>query len=78
MPSTDEELKKAMKAFRKRVNALQRDEDSRLGRGPIGSAKDKIMAIQPPPGFGRTIWEELKDKGLLQYDGDGFYRMTEK
>ena len=37
MPSTDEELKKALKTFRKRINASQREEDSRLGRGPIGS-----------------------------------------
>ena len=78
MPSTEEEYKAAMKAFRKRVNALQREEDSRLGRGPIGSAKGKIMAIQPPPGFGRAIWDELTEKGLLKNDGGGFYSMTGK
>lgn len=78
MPSTDVELHKALKAFRKRLSAAQLEEDSRLGRGPIGSSKAKIMAMQPPPGFGRAIWEELASLGYLQNDGGGFYKMTEK
>ena len=78
MPSTDEELKKALKTFRKRINASQREEDSRLGRGPIGSPKSKIVSMQTPPGFGRAIWDELAEKGFLKYDGDGFYQLTDK
>ena len=78
MPSTDQELKKALNAFRKRLNANQLEEDSRLGRGPIGSAKSKIVAIQPPPGFGRAVWEELADLGYLKADGGGFFLMTDK
>ncbi len=78
MASTDDELRKALKAFRKRLNAAQLEEDSRLGRGPIGSAKSKIVSIQPPPGFGRAIWEELAEKGYLKSDGGGFYQLTGK
>lgn len=78
MPFTEEELKKALKAFRKRLNLTQLEEDSRLGRGPIGSAKDKVFAIQPPPGFGRDIWEELANQGYLKNDGRGFYKLGEK
>lgn len=78
MASTPEELKKAWKTFRKRINASQLEEDSRLGRGPIGSPKEKIVSIQPPPGFGRAIWEELATMGFLKYDGDGFYQLTDK
>lgn len=78
MPSTDEELRTALKKFRKRINASQLEEDSRLGRGPIGSPKSKIVSIQPPPGFGRAVWEELAEKGFLKYDGDGFYQLTDK
>jgi hypothetical protein len=78
MASTDDELRKALKAFRKRLNAAQLEEDSRLGRGPIGSAKSKIVSIQPPPGFGRAIWEELAEKGYLKPDGGGFYQLTGK
>lgn len=78
MSITEDELHKAHKAFRKRINAAQLEEDSKLGRGPIGGRKDKITSIQPPPGFGRAVWEELAAKGYLAYDGDGFYRMTDK
>lgn len=78
MASTPDELKKALKAFRKRLNATQLDEDSRLGYGPIGSAKSKILSIQAPPGFPREIWEELRDLGYLINDGGGFYKLTEK
>ena len=34
MPSSDEELRKALKAFRKRLRLNQLEEDSRLGRSP--------------------------------------------
>ena len=78
MPHTEEELKKAMKTFRKRLNMAQLEEDSRLGYGPIGSAKGKIFAIQPPSGFGREIWAELDTLGYIKNDGNGFYTLGDK
>ncbi len=73
MPSTDEDLKKAYKAFKKRLKILQLEEDSRLGHSPLTGAKNKITAIQPPTGHGREIWAELQEKGYLKSDGGGFY-----
>ncbi|MDB5302773.1 MAG: hypothetical protein JWM97_322, partial [Phycisphaerales bacterium] len=35
MPATEEELRKAFKAFKKRVKMLQLEEDSRLGHSPL-------------------------------------------
>ncbi|MGH7177583.1 MAG: hypothetical protein ACREJC_09405 [Tepidisphaeraceae bacterium] len=77
MPSTEEELKKALKAFKKRAKLTQLEEDSRLGRSPLTGAKTKILSIQPPSGFGREIWEELADKGYLRRDGGGFFALVE-
>jgi hypothetical protein len=77
MPSTDEELKKALKAFKKRMKLTQLDDDSKLGRNPLTGAKSKVMSIQPPAGFGREIWEELADKGYLKRDTSGFYELVE-
>ena len=78
MPSTDEDLKKALKAFKKRIKLTRLDDESRLGHGPMsGGAKEKIVSIQPPAGFGREIWEELADKGYLKRDGQGFYERVE-
>lgn len=77
MPSTEDELKKAMKAFKKRLKLTRLDSDSKIGHGPMsGSGKEQIISMQPPSGFGREIWEELADKGLLKRDGIGFYQVV--
>ena len=76
MPSTDEELRKALKAFKKRLKLTQLEEDSRLGRSPLTGAKTQVLSIQPPTGFGREIWDELADKGCLTRDGGGFYALV--
>jgi hypothetical protein len=79
MPATEEELKKALKAFKKRLKLMRLDEDSRLGRGPLsGTGRQQIISIQPPSGFGREIWEELADKGHLKRDGGGFYALLQE
>jgi len=77
MPSTDEELKKAIKAFKKRLKLTQLDDDSKLGRSPLTGSKSKVVSIQPPAGFGREIWEELVEKGYLKRDSGGFYELVE-
>jgi hypothetical protein len=78
MPASEEDLKKALRAFKKRLKVTRLDDESRLGHGPMsGSGKEKIVSIQPPSGFGREIWEELADKGYLKRDGVGFYELVE-
>ena len=77
MPATDDELKKAFKAFKKRLKLTQLDDDSRLGRSPMTGARDKVVSIQPPAGFGKDVWEELADKGCLKRDGIGFFQIVE-
>ena len=78
MPSTPDDLKKAMKAFKKRLKLTKLDDDSRIGHGPMsGGNKDQVVSIQPPSGFGKEIWEELADLGFLKRDGIGFYQVVE-
>lgn len=78
MPSTEEDLKKALKAFKKRLKVTRLDDESRLGHGPMSTGgKEKIVSIQPPAGFGREIWEELVEKGYLKRDGQGFFELIE-
>lgn len=76
MPATDEELKKALKAFKKRHKLTQLDGDSRLGRSPLTGSKESVVSIQPPAGFDRSVWEELADNGVLKRDGGGFYALV--
>lgn len=76
--ASEEELKRAMKAFKKRLKLTQLDDESRLGVGPVkGGASARVVAIQPPAGFGREIWEELADKGFLRRDTSGFYELVQ-
>jgi hypothetical protein len=75
MPATEEELKKAIKAFKKKLKLMQLDDDSKLGRSPLTGAKSRIVSIQPPSGHGREIWDELVEKGYLKRDGVGFYEL---
>jgi hypothetical protein len=78
MPSTDDEKKKALKAFKKRLKLTRLDDESRLGHSPLtGGGRDQIIAIQPPSGFGKDVWEELAEAGFLKRDGGGFYKLVE-
>jgi hypothetical protein len=78
MVELNDEQKKALKAFRKRLNANQLDIDSQLTRNMLSGKPTKVMAIQPPPGFARQIWEELADLGYLRRDGGGFFELVKK
>ena len=74
--ATEEELKKALKAFKKRIKLTQLNDDSKLGHSPLTGARSKIVSIQPPAGFGKEIWEELANQGYLKRDGIGFYELV--
>jgi hypothetical protein len=75
---TAEELKKALKAFRKRLKLTRLDEESRLGYGAMTSGRDSgIVAITPPNQFGQPVWDELVKQGKLKYTGHGMYELME-
>ena len=73
---TDEELKRAMKAFKRRLKLTALDDESRLGRGPMsGGGTSGIESITPPREFSQEVWDELVKRGRLSRDDDGFYRV---
>jgi hypothetical protein len=78
MPYTDNELKKAYHAFKKKLKMQQLEDDSVLGRSPLTGTRSTVVAIQPPLGFGKEIWQELADKEYLKADGGGFYAIGTK
>jgi len=76
-PST-EELRKAMKAFKKRLKLAKLDAESGLGRGPMSGGRDSgIVAITPPHQYPKTVWDELVRQGRLNYTGQGLYERAE-
>jgi hypothetical protein len=76
-PSSDN-LKQALKAFKKRLKLTRLDEESRLGnRTMTGGHKSAVVAIMPPREFPRGIWEELVRQGRLKPAGSGFYQLVD-
>lgn len=79
-PPTSEELKHAMKAFRKRLKLMILDEESKLGRtgNPMsGGRKSQIRAIMPPREHSKQVWDELVKQGKLKSAGGSFYELVE-
>jgi hypothetical protein len=73
--ATEEERKRAFKAFKKRLKLARLDDASGLSRG--GSKQSGIAGITPPTGFPLGIWEELVAEGKLKRQGAGTYSMAQ-
>ena len=75
---TKEELKRALKAFKKRMKLTRLDDESRLGYGPMtGGGQSGVVAITPPNQYPSEIWEALADQGRLVRSGHGMYELGE-
>jgi hypothetical protein len=73
--ATDEEIKRALKAFKKRLKLARLDDESGLSRG--GGKKSGITGITPPAGHPDGIWEELVKLGKLKRDMGTTYRLVD-
>jgi len=73
-----EVLKRALKAFKKRLKLTALDEDSRLGRGAFSGGSQGICAIQPPNQYPQEVWEELCRQGKLRNIGHGLYELPKR
>jgi hypothetical protein len=71
--ATEEEMKHAMKAFKKRLKLAKLDDESGLSRG--GSKRSSILGISPPTGHPPGIWEELVARGKLKREMGGTYSL---
>jgi hypothetical protein len=69
-----EELRRAMKAFRKRLKLTRLDAESGLGHGATsGGRHSGIISITPPHQYPKAVWDELVRQGRLKYVGQGLY-----
>lgn len=73
--ATEEERKKALKAFKKRLKLARLDDESGISRG--GGRKSGILGISPPAGHPSGIWEELVSLGKLKREMSGTYSLVE-
>jgi hypothetical protein len=75
---TQQYLRQALKAFKKRLKLTRLDEESGLGGGPFSSGRGSgIVAIQPPNQYAREVWEKLVEQGRLRRAGSGLYALVE-
>ena len=71
---TTETLKRAMKAFRKRLKLTRLDEVSRLGHDPLSRGeRSTIVAVKPPEQYPQDVWDHLAEVGRLKCIGHGLY-----
>jgi hypothetical protein len=74
-----QELKLALKAFKKRLKLTRLDAESKIGVGPMSSgATWGIVAIMPPNQYPRAVWDELVRQGKLKNAGQGMYSLVEQ
>ncbi len=74
---TPDELRKALKAFKKRLKLARLDDESSLGRGPMSGGKSSdIVAVMPPNQYPKAVWDKLVEQGRLGYAGQGLYQLV--
>jgi hypothetical protein len=72
-----QQLKKALKAFKKRLKLTRLEDESKLGGGPMSKGGGSgIVAIQPPHEYPKQVWDELVKQGRLKYAGHGLYELV--
>ncbi len=70
-----EEMRAAMKAYRKRLKLMRLNDESKLTRRLSSGRASDIDAIMPPGEYGRAVWDALVRAGELVYEGEGFYAL---
>jgi len=70
-------LKKAFKAFKKRLKLAQLDDSSTAG-GALSSGSKGLSAVSPPDTYLPAIWDELVRQGKLKDAGYGLYELPRK
>lgn len=73
---TPEQLRDALKAFKKRLKLTRLDDESRLGHAAVTKGgRSGVQAIQPPLQYPKAVWDELVRRGRLKNAGHGLYSL---
>ncbi len=74
---TPQDLKAALKAFKKRLKLTRLDAESNIAGGPLSSGRGSgIVAVTPPNQFPPEVWTELVRQGKLKKAGGGTYELV--
>ena len=76
VPFSDE-VRHALKAFKKRLKLTRLDHESKLGYGPMTNGGGPgVVAIMPPHQFPPAVWDELVRQKKLIHLGKGLYELV--
>jgi hypothetical protein len=74
---TKEQLKGALKAFKKRLKLTRLDAESQLSKNPLSTGRGSgIIAIAPPATYPQAVWDELVRLNKLKKAGQGQYELV--
>jgi hypothetical protein len=74
---TKEQLKGALKAFKKRLKLTRLDAESQLSKNPLSTGRGSgIVAIAPPAAYPQAVWDELVRQNKLKKAGQGQYELV--
>ena len=77
-PLSPDNLKKALRAFKKRLKLARLDQESGISGGPMSSGrKSVIVAVRAPNQFPKEVWDKLVENGRLKDAGSGMYELVE-
>ena len=69
-------LKRALKAFRKRLKLVRLDSVSSAGHGPMSSGRESsIVGVSPPDQYPQEVWDTLVNEKRLVAARDGTYEL---
>lgn len=70
-------LKRALKAYRKRLKITVLEAESSVAGGPMSAGrKSAIVGIVPPERYPSEVWDELVRQKRLVYGGYGTYELA--
>jgi len=70
-------LKRALKAYRKRLKIMRLDDEGSGSRNPLSRGEESsITGVRPPEQYADEIWELLIAQGKLRDVGQGLLELT--
>ena len=70
-------LKRALKAYRKRLKLMRLDDESSASRNPLSRGEEStILGVRPPEQYDQEIWDFLVLQGKLRDAGDGLLELA--
>lgn len=73
----EDNLKRALKAFRRKLKNYRRDDESKLGAKFVTNGRSSgISAITPPKEYPMDVWNKLVELGRLKKSGGGTFEVV--